>query len=88
MGDDGYSLIYPIGKFIAIKQHDKNEMAFIRLSENIDRIVSLAISPSKKFIAVCERLKNDDEGAKRVPCVSVYNIKSSSVASNLANEKK
>lgn len=63
-------------------------MAFIRLSENIEKIVSLAISPNKKFIAVCERLKNDEEGIKKCPSVSVYNIKSSSVSANLANEKK
>jgi len=88
MEEDGYSLLYPVGKFIAIKQHDKNEMAFLRLSENIEKIVSLAISPSKKFIAVCERLKNEDDGNKRCPTVSVYNIKSSSIASNLTNEKK
>lgn len=63
-------------------------MAFLRLTENIEKIVSLAISPSKKFIAVCERLKSDEEGIKRIPSVSVYNIKSSSVAANLSNEKK
>lgn len=58
-------------------------MAFLRLSENIEKIVSFAISPSKKFVAVCERLKSEDEGLKRIPSVSVYNIKSSSVSANL-----
>ncbi|EAR88012.2 WD domain, G-beta repeat protein (macronuclear) [Tetrahymena thermophila SB210] len=88
MEEDGYSLIYPVGKYIAIKQHDKNEMAFIKLSENIDKIVSLAISPNKKFIAVCEKLKSEDDGNKKCPQVAIYNIKSSSVGANLANEKK
>jgi hypothetical protein len=61
MEEDGYNLLYPVGKYIGIKPHDKNEMAFLRLSENLERIICLAISPNKKFIAVCERLKSDDE---------------------------
>lgn len=67
MEEDGYSLLYPVGKFIAIKQHDKSEMAFLRLSENMERINSMAISPSKKFVAVCERLKSEEDGGKRFP---------------------
>lgn len=36
MEEDGYNLLYPVGKFIAIKSYDKNEMSFLKLSENIE----------------------------------------------------
>ena len=83
MEEDGYNLLFPVGKYIAIKQHDKNDMAFMRLSENLEKIVSLAISPNKKYIAVCERLKNSGNQTKICPQVSVYNIKSYTVKANL-----
>ncbi|EGR29862.1 WD repeat protein [Ichthyophthirius multifiliis] len=88
MEEDGYNLLFPVGKYIGIKPHDKNDMVFLRLTENLEKIICLTISPNKKFVAVCERLKQDEESFKRFPQVSVYNIKSNTIKANLQNEKK
>lgn len=53
--EDGYKkILYPIGKYIAIKQIDKADMLFIKLNENLDKIICMAISPNKKSVALCE----------------------------------
>ncbi len=39
--------------------------------------MSLAISPNKKFVAVCEKMKADEvDTKKKIPSVSIYNIAS------------
>jgi len=47
--------LYPVGKFIALKNFDKSEMNFIKLNENLEKLECMTISQNKKFIAVCER---------------------------------
>ena len=53
--NDEKLLIFPVGKFIAVYSIEKNDMNFIKLSPNLEQIVSMTISPNKKFIAVCEK---------------------------------
>lgn len=35
----------------------------------------MAISPNKKFMAICEKIKDEDDSKKKYPNVTVYNIK-------------
>lgn len=48
-----------------------NEMKFIRQSETIREITAMAMSPNKKFLAVCEKHKNDYN-----PYITFYDMKS------------
>lgn len=82
------SILYPVGKYIALKQIDKPNMSFLPLNESLEKIVSIAISPNKKFIAICEKIRDDDDSKKKYPNVSVYNIKSQQQKSTDGNEKK
>ena len=42
----------------------------------------MAISPNKEFVAICEKMKDDDnESKKKSPYVSVYEIKKTLVKS-------
>ena len=53
--EDGVNkLIFPVGKYIAIKRLDDQEMEFQKLSENLQHINCIAIAPNKKSVAVCE----------------------------------
>lgn len=63
--------MYPVGKFIAVKNIDKSDMNFIRMSENMEQVTCIAKSPNNKFLAVAEKLKNES-----VPQVSVFSFKS------------
>jgi len=56
MEEDGAKhILYPVGKFIAVKNFERSEMNFIKLSENLEKMECMTISPNKKFIAVSEK---------------------------------
>jgi hypothetical protein len=52
-------------------------MNFLKLTDNLDIIKSICISPNKKYLAICEKLKEDDDLKKKLPTVTVYNIRAS-----------
>jgi hypothetical protein len=52
-------MVYPVGKHIGVRDLSNNHMKFIRQSENLKEITCLALAPNKRFLAVCERHKND-----------------------------
>lgn len=64
-------------------------MSFLKLSDNLEKIHCMTISNNKKFIAVCEETKDDyEEGKKKYPSVSVYDIKASLNKNTQGSEKK
>ena len=58
------------------------------LSENLERVVCMTISPNKKFLAICEKLKDEDDSKRKCPFVQVYNIKSAAMKNSVGTEKK
>ena len=73
--DGNKKIIYPVGKFIAIKNIEKPDMSFVKLNDNLDKIICMAISPNKKSVAMCESYSNEEESKKKCPTVTVYNIR-------------
>ena len=53
-------MVYTVGKTIAKQDMQSREMEFIRLSEHIESIECVAISPTHTHIAVCEKIKNEN----------------------------
>ena len=51
--------MYPVGRHIGVRNIVTNEMKFIRQNESIREITAMALSPNKKFLAVCEKHKSD-----------------------------
>lgn len=48
-----FKLIFTVGKTIAKQTIDTLAMEFIKLSDNVDCIECIAISPTRNHIAVC-----------------------------------
>ena len=48
MEDDNRRIVFPVGKYIALKQLDRPDMGFIRLSDSLDQMVCMAVSGNKK----------------------------------------
>jgi len=48
----------------------------------------MAISPNREFLAICEKINEDDESKKKIPWVSVYEIKKSLVKSAVGGESR
>ena len=66
---DESTVCYPVGRAIVLYNSDSKKMAFIREGTNEKgEITALALAPTKKYLAVCER----DETAK----VSIYHVAS------------
>jgi WD40 repeat protein len=66
---DDSTVIYPVGRAIALFNTDTRKMAFVRegMHERSD-VVALTLSPSKKYLAVCERAEHAQ--------VSIYHVAS------------
>ena len=68
-------LLYPVGKHIGIrdiKDQQTNAMKFIKQQDQIKEITCMCLSPNKKFLAVCERHKNDQNAY-----ISFYDMRGS-----------
>lgn len=66
---DDVTVCYPVGRAIVVFNTDTRKMAFVREgTHERGEIVSLAISPSRKYLAVCERAEH--------AVMSVYHIAS------------
>jgi cilia- and flagella-associated protein 57 len=89
--DDNRKILFPVGKYFALKNFYKPDMSFIKvkfllekklaflkkkLPEQVETILCMAISPNRKFLAVSERIRNDP-----IPQISIYNIKNSQMKS-------
>jgi len=89
--DEGFrKVIYAAGKYIVIKTIEKPEMQLLPLSENLEKIKCMAFSPSKKHMAVNERLVDCDEiqmTGRQVPIVSIYNLKATSLKQFRSDKK-
>ena len=66
---DESTIIHPVGRAVALYNMDSKRMAFIR-EGTLERgeMVGLALSPSKKYLAVCERADS--------PQLSIYHVAS------------
>jgi len=51
-------IIYTVGKAIVKQSIETKVMEFIKLSDNVENIECVAISPTRSHIAVCEKIKN------------------------------
>lgn len=66
---DETTVCYPVGRAIVLYNTDTKKMAFVREgTQDKGDITSLALSPSKKYLAVCERSDNAQ--------VSIYHVAS------------
>ena len=66
---DETTVCYPVGRAIVLYNTDTKKMAFVREgTQEKGEIVALALAPSKKYLAVCERAEN--------ATVSVYHVAS------------
>ena len=66
---DETTVCYPVGRAVVIFNTDTRKMAFVREgTQDKGEITSLALSPSKKYLAVCERAEHAQ--------VSIYHIAS------------
>ena len=72
MDDDKASpkIVFPVGKCIAKKALERSDMEFIRLSDNLDSIECMCISPHKTHIAICEKPKNEN-----ILIMTLYSLK-------------
>jgi len=56
LDEDPQKILYPIGKYIAVKSLEKTsepfDMSFIKLSKHVESVIAMAISPNKDKIAV------------------------------------
>jgi hypothetical protein len=46
-------IVYTVGKAIVKQTFDTHQMEFIKLSDNVETIECIAISPTRNHIAVC-----------------------------------
>jgi WD40 repeat protein len=53
------TIIYPVGRHIGVRNIETNDMRFIRQNENLKEITAMCLCPHKRFLAVCERHKNN-----------------------------
>ena len=76
---DETTIIHPVGRAVALYNLESKRMAFIR-EGTLERgeIVGLALSPSKKYVAVCERAD--------IPQLSIYHIASQKKTKTLKAE--
>lgn len=51
-------MVYTVGKTIVKQAIESKTMEFIKLSDNIETIECIALSPTRNHIAVCEKIKN------------------------------
>lgn len=58
--DGKMKMIYTVGKSIVKQTMDSRSMEFIKLSDNVETIECVAISPTRNHIAVCEKIKNEN----------------------------
>lgn len=56
--DSKMKMVYTVGKSIVKQLFEDHSMEFIKLSDNVESIECIAISPSRNHIAVCEKIKN------------------------------
>ena len=70
--DDTNNLIYPVGRHIAVRNLETNDINFIREPEKVTKITAMAISPEKtrRFLAVAEYIHSE-----KTPLVSVFDLK-------------
>lgn len=51
--DSRMKMVYTVGKSIVKQTFDTKAMEFIKLSDNVETIECIAISPTRNHIAVC-----------------------------------
>ncbi len=49
------NVIYPCGRHIGVRDVVTNDMRFIKQSEQLRDVTAMALSPNRRFLAVCER---------------------------------
>ncbi len=64
-------LIYPLGRHIGIRNVHTNDMRFIKQPETLREITAMAISPNRRFLAICERHRDNLSAF-----ISFYDMKS------------
>jgi len=52
-------LAYPVGRHVGVRDLRSNDMKFIRLGEDLKEVTAVALTPNKKFLAVCEVVRDD-----------------------------
>jgi len=74
LDEEVQKIIYPIGKYIAIKSleklNDQFDMSFIKLNKHVESVIAMAISPDKSKIAVSLKVKGEI-----YPQIVIHNIK-------------
>ena len=60
-----------MGRYFALKYHDKSEEQFIKLPENTEKLVCMTVSPNRKCLAASVKIKGDD-----FPNILIFNLKS------------
>ena len=63
---DEHKLLYVAGHNVVVYSTDEKNQYFLEGSENVEAITAIAVSPSKRFLAICER-------AEKARCV-IYDI--------------
>lgn len=53
------TIVYPVGRHIGVRNIESNEMGFIRHNENVKEITAMCLCPNKRYLAVCERQRNN-----------------------------
>ena len=69
------NVIYPCGRHIGIRNVGTNDMKFIKQAEHLKEITAMALSPNRRFLAVCERHWNTPRAQSAF--ISLYDLKSS-----------
>ncbi|KRW99737.1 WD40-repeat-containing domain [Pseudocohnilembus persalinus] len=88
--DGAYNLIYPVGKYVAVKSTERLDMSFIKLTEHLEQIQSMCVSPNKKLVALSEKYYDHTlkPGQERKPTLCVYKIQFVTGMKFLNTEKK
>jgi len=71
---------FPVGRSVALYQLDDGEMHFLPPHQGVTRVISVAVSPNKKLVAVCEQIS---QGENPTAQLSVYGLNSMTLKSTL-----
>jgi hypothetical protein len=62
-----------MGKYIVIKQladqQTANDMKLLKIADNLEEVYSVAFSPNKKYVAICQKLLSIDNTYNKRPVV-------------------
>lgn len=66
-------IVYLMGKYIVIKQltdqQTANDMKLLKIADNLEEVYSVAFSPNKKYVAICQKLLSIDSTYNKKPVV-------------------